>query len=106
MHLEIVEVLALAGEGAGSQYWSRSTARPRYSLGTHDVAARHFVHSFTCFDVAERVETDYDIVFAGRVSYSSSKGLRLFFVTETWTSYDNNRTTECTTNVCCLDSRL
>ena len=69
MHLEVVEVLALAGEGAGgSQHWSRQCARPRYSLSSHDVAERNFVHSFTCFDVAERVETEYDIVFAGRVS--------------------------------------
>lgn len=72
MHLEVVEVLALAGEGAGgSQHWSRQSARPRYSLSSRDVAERNFVHSFTCFDVAERVETDYDIVFAGRVSYSA-----------------------------------
>lgn len=68
MHLEIVEVLALASEAAGSQHWSRNTARPRYSLSARDVAERNFVHSFTCFDVAERVETDYDILFAGRVS--------------------------------------
>lgn len=76
MRLEIVEVLALASEAAGgAQHWSRNTARPRYSLSAHDVAERDFVHSFTCFDVAERVEADYDIVFAGRVrllQYSSN----------------------------------
>lgn len=70
MHLEVVEVLALAGDGAGSQHWSRNSSRPRYSLSAHDVAERNFVHSFTCFDVAERVETDYDIVFAGRVRFA------------------------------------
>ena len=77
MHLEIVEVLALASEAAGSQHWSRNTARPRYSLSARDVAERSFVHSFTCFDVAERVETDYDIVFAGRVSILSVRKMFL-----------------------------
>ncbi|CAN0464501.1 unnamed protein product [Ectocarpus sp. 12 AP-2014] len=66
MHLEVVEVLALAGEGAAGSHWSRNTARPRYSLGTDEAKQASFHHSFTCFDVAERVEADHDIVFAGR----------------------------------------
>lgn len=70
MHLEVVEVLALAGEGAAGSHWSRNTARPRYSLGTDEAKQASFHHSFTCFDVAERVEADYDIVFAGRVGES------------------------------------
>lgn len=67
MRLEIVEVLALTGEGAGSQHWSRDAARPRYSLSADDAKESSFIHSFTCFDVAERVEADHDVVFAGRV---------------------------------------
>lgn len=73
MHLETIEVLALTGEGAaGAQHWSRNVERPRYSLNSVEAKQASFTHSFTCFDVAERVEVDYDIVFAGRVSYHDS----------------------------------
>ncbi|CAM9120840.1 unnamed protein product, partial [Scytosiphon promiscuus] len=67
MFLETIEVLALTGEGSGGiQHWSRNTERPRYSLTSDEAKQASFTHSFTCFDVAERVEVDHDIVFTGR----------------------------------------
>lgn len=68
MNLEVVEALTLAGEGASSQHWSRNATRPRYSLNHEEVKEASFTHRFTCFDVAERVEADHEVLFAGRVS--------------------------------------
>lgn len=71
MDLEVVEILSLSGEGAGGNgggsHWSRNAARPRYSLNKDDVKEQRHTHRFTCFDVAERVESDHDMLFAGRV---------------------------------------
>lgn len=69
MNLEVVEVLTLGGEGAGGQqqHWSRHTARPRYSLSKDAVDDARSIQRFTCFDVAERVEAEHEVLFAGRV---------------------------------------
>lgn len=69
MNLEVIEVLALTGEGVSGQHWSRNAARPRYSLSKSEVREAKFTHRFTCFHVAERVEADHDVLFAGRVSH-------------------------------------
>lgn len=72
MNLEVIEVLTLGGEGAGSQqHWSRYTAQPRYSLSKDELDDARSVHRFTCFDVAERVEVDHEVLFAGRVRAAS-----------------------------------
>lgn len=68
MDLDVIEVLTIGGEGAGAQHWSRSTNRPRYSLHKDEVKEAKVTHRFTCFDVAERVEADHELLFAGRVS--------------------------------------
>lgn len=73
MDLEIVEILSVSGEGAGGSgggggnHWSRTSARPRYALNKDEVKEQQNTNRFTCFDVAERVESDHDILFAGRV---------------------------------------
>lgn len=73
MDLETIEILSVSGEGAGGSasgggnHWSRTLARPRYALNKDEVKEQQNTHRFTCFDVAERVESDHDILFAGRV---------------------------------------
>lgn len=74
MDLEIIEVLALAGEvGDGSSHWSQNQPQPRYSLRREDVRTLSHTQRFTCFDVAEKVGSDHDIVFAGKVSPPSRR---------------------------------
>ena len=72
MDLDVIEVLTIAGEGAGAQHWSRNATRPRYSLDKDEVKEANETTRFTCFDVAERVEADHELLFAGRVSRSPS----------------------------------
>lgn len=70
MDLETIESLKLGGQGIdGSLHWSRSESRPRYCLNKDEVDARDHTHRFTCFDIAEKVESEHDILFAGRVSH-------------------------------------
>lgn len=73
MDLDVIEVLTIAGEGAGAQHWSRNATRPRYSLHKDEVKEAGVTTRFTCFDVAERVEADHELLFAGRVSRSISE---------------------------------
>lgn len=68
MNLEAVEILTLTREVTVPHHWSRNVARPRYTLTKEEVKEAEFTHRFTCFDVAERVETDHDVLLAGRVS--------------------------------------
>lgn len=70
MNLELTEVLTLAGEGVGGQLWPRNDSRPRYSMNQDELKEARFTHRFTCFDVAERVEADHEVLFAGRVGCS------------------------------------
>ncbi|CAM9333629.1 unnamed protein product, partial [Discosporangium mesarthrocarpum] len=67
MELDLLEILTLTGESAGGQaHWSRSAARPRYSLSKEEFDERRSTHRFTCFDVVERILCDHDVLFAGR----------------------------------------
>ena len=73
MDLEVVEILALGEEGSTNnsspRHWSQNTARPHYSLTKEEVKEAAFTNRFTCFDVAEQIEADHDVLFAGRVSH-------------------------------------
>lgn len=74
MDLEVIETLTLSSDGAGGKngpasHWSRNAARPRYSLNKEEIKERMHTQRFTCFDVAEAVESGYDVLFVGRVSW-------------------------------------
>lgn len=93
MNLEVIEVLTLGGEGAGGQqHWSRCTARPRYSLSKDAVDDARSIHRFTCFDVAERVEADHEVLFAGRVRAMLLRRL--------------GHVDRCCTSLCCHDIKF
>lgn len=71
MDLEAVEILTVvAGEASAGQHWSRNAAQPRYSLSADEVKDTRLTPRFTCFDVAERVDAEYEVLFAGRVSFA------------------------------------
>lgn len=83
MNLEAIETLTLAVEGGSSNgHWSHNVTCPRYCLNKEEVKARNQTERFTCFDVAEKVESDHDVLFAGRVShYFSCSMIHLDYIT-------------------------